>query len=96
MDVIWKLQSVEMTILLKRLEENVMAKYDVHGTVPVVVHITVEAENGNQAMEIAAEEFRGVFEYVGNGGYDKLIGVEGENETITIEGSVEFDDYTEH
>lgn len=29
-------------------------KFDVHGTVPVVVHITVEAENGDQAIEIAA------------------------------------------
>lgn len=71
-------------------------KYDVHGTVPVVVHITVEAENGDRAIEIAAQKFNGIHEYVGNGGYDKLIGVGGKNESITIEGSVEFDDYTEH
>jgi hypothetical protein len=37
-------------------------KYDVHGTVPIVVHITVEAENGDQAMEIAKKKFRGVKE----------------------------------
>ena len=73
-----------------------MAKYDVHGIVPVVVHITVEAENGEQAMEIAAQKFNGVREYAGNGGCDKLIGVEGKNESITIDGEVEFDDYTEH
>ena len=71
-------------------------KYDVHGTVPVVVHITVEAENGEQAMERATQKFKGVHEYMGNGGSDKLIGVEGKNESITIEGEVEFDDYTEH
>lgn len=71
-------------------------KYDVHGTVPVVVHITVEAENGDQAMEIAAQKFKGIHEYMGNGGSDKLIGVEGKNESITIDGEVEFDDYTEH
>lgn len=37
-------------------------KYDVHGTVPMVVHITVEAENGDQVMEIAKKKFRGVKE----------------------------------
>lgn len=71
-------------------------KYDVHGTVTVVVHITVKAENGDQAMEIAKKKFRGVKEYVGNGGVDKLIGVEGSNESITIDGDVEFDNCTEH
>lgn len=71
-------------------------KYDVHGTVPVVVHITVEAENGDQAMEIAEKRFRGVKEYAGNGGCDKLIGVEGNNESITVDGNVEFDNCSEH
>lgn len=71
-------------------------KFDVHGTVSVVVHITVEAENGDQAIEIAAQKFNGVHEYAGNGGYDKLIGVTGRNESITIDGEVEFNDYTEH
>lgn len=71
-------------------------KYDVHGTVPVVVHITVEAESGEQAIEIAEKKFKGVHEYMGNGGYNKLIGVEGSNESITIDGNVEFDDYTDH
>ena len=61
-------------------------KYDVHGTVPVVVHITVEAENGDQAMEIAKKKFRGY----------KLIGVDGDNELITVDGNIEFDDWTEH
>ena len=71
-------------------------KYDVHGTVPVVVHMTVEAENGKQAMEIATRKFKGIHEYMGNGGSDKLIGVEGKDESITIDGNVEFDDWTEH
>lgn len=71
-------------------------KYDVHGTVPAVVHISVEAENGDQAMEIAEKKFRGVKEYAGNGGIYKLIGVDGDNESITVDGNVEFDDWTEH
>lgn len=70
-------------------------KYDVHGTVPVVVHITVEAENEEQAIEIATKKFNGVHEYLGNGGCDKLIGVGRDNESITIDGNVEFDDCTE-
>lgn len=71
-------------------------KYDVHGTVPVVVHITVEAENGEQAMKIVTQKFKGIHDYMGNGGCDKLIGVEGDNESITIDGNVQFDDWTEH
>lgn len=71
-------------------------KYDVHGVVPVVVHITVEAESEEQAIEIAGKKFKGVHEYMGNNGYDKLIGVEGSNESITIDGDVEFDDCTDH
>lgn len=71
-------------------------KYDVHGTVPVVVHIIVEAESEEQAIKIATKKFKGVHEYLGNGGWDKLIGVEGEHESITVDGNVEFDDCTEH
>lgn len=71
-------------------------KYDVHGTVPVVVHITVEAESEEQAIKIATKKFKGIHEYLGNGDCDKLIGVEGEHEAITVDGNVEFDDYTEH
>lgn len=70
-------------------------EYDVHGTVPVVVHITVEAESEEQAIEIAKKKFRGVHEYLGNGGCDKLIGVEGDHESITVDGNAEFDDCTE-
>ena len=71
-------------------------KYDVHGTVPVVVHITVEAESEEQAIEIATKKFKGVHEYLVNDGYDKLIGVEGDYESITVDGNVELDDCTEH
>lgn len=72
-----------------------MKEYDVHGTVPVVVHIAIKAESGKKAIEMAGKKFKGVHAYLGNGGSDKLIGVSGENESITIDGNVEFDDYTE-
>lgn len=73
-----------------------MKEFDVHGTVPVCVHITVKAENGQQAIKIAKKKFGGIHQFVGNGGTDKLIGVDGQNECITVDGNVEFDDYTGH
>ncbi len=73
-----------------------MKRYNVHGTVPVVVTITVEAENENEAIEIAARKFKGVHAYVGNGGLDKLIGVDGSNESIEVNGEPEFDDCMEY
>lgn len=73
-----------------------MKKYDVYGTVPIVVTITVEANSGEEAIEIAARKFQGVRGYVGNGGLDKLIGVDGTNESIEVDGEPEFDDWTEH
>lgn len=33
-------------------------KFDVHGTVPVVVHITVEAKSEEQAIKIAKKEIQ--------------------------------------
>ena len=48
-----------------------MKKYDVHGMVPVVATITVEAENGEEAIEIAAKKFKGVHDYAGNGWWSK-------------------------
>lgn len=71
-------------------------KFDVHVTIPICVHVTVEAENGEQALKIAAQRFNGFLEYAGNGGTDKLIGVEGTDESVTIDGNVKFDDWTEH
>lgn len=74
---------------------NEKKKYDVHGTVPVVAHITVEAESEEEAIQKAYKEFGGVNAYCGNGGMDKLIGVEGDHESITVDGNAEFDDCTE-
>lgn len=71
-------------------------KYDVHGTVEVVITITIDAESGEEAIEKANEVFGGVYSYAGNGGLDKLIGVNGSNESINVDSPVEFDDWTEH
>lgn len=71
-------------------------EYDVHGSATIVVTVTVEAENGEDAIEKAKEVFGGLRPYSGNGGVDKLIGVEGVNESIELDGEPEFDDYTEN
>ena len=69
-----------------------MKKWVVTGNVEVTVSITVEAETEDEAMEIAEENFGGVNSYCGNGGTDKLIGVNGDNESISCDCDVEFDD----
>jgi len=65
-------------------------KYRVIGNLQVSVGITVEAESEGEAIEKAYEEFGGVYDYCGNGGTDKLIGVDGYNEWIEADGVVEF------
>lgn len=65
-------------------------KYRVSGNLQVSVGITVEAESEEEAIKKAYEEFGGVDNYCGNGGMDKLIGVEGDEEWIEADGIVEF------
>gem|GEM_PF-2831300 len=64
-----------------------MAKYKVWGSFTASVSITVEADSKDEAFDKAHEEFNGIKAYAGNGGYDKLIGVSGSNETIEAEGA---------
>lgn len=59
-----------------------MKKFRVHGTVVVCVSMEVEAEDAGGALETADDTFGTVTGYAGNGGWDKLIGVSGSNESI--------------
>lgn len=68
-----------------------MAKYTVLGNTTVTVSVTVEADSEEQALKKAKRLFKGVNSYLGNGGDDKLIGVEGDC-TIAADEPVEFDD----
>lgn len=70
-------------------------KYRVIGTIQVSVGIIVEAENEDDAIQKAYKEFGGVTGYCGNGGTDKLIGVDGDTEWIEADGIVEFNDVGE-
>lgn len=78
-----------------------MAKFRVYGTAEVTVAIELEIDDEelvgldegdieDYVLDRAYDEFGGIDNYVGNGGYDKLIGVRGSNESIEISSDVEF------
>lgn len=52
-----------------------MKKYVVSGKVTAYIEVELDAENEKEAIEKAYEECSGPMDFVGNGGYDKLIGV---------------------
>ena len=59
-----------------------MKKYTVLGNTSVTVSVEVEANSEEEAIEAAYAKFGGIHAYCGNGGVDKLIGVQGSKETI--------------
>lgn len=59
-----------------------MPNYRVWGMMTVSVSIQVEADDEDDAFEVADEVFDGLKGYAGNGGTDKLVGVSGPGETI--------------
>lgn len=70
-------------------------KYTVLGNTQITVSVVVEANSREEAIEKASREFTGISEFVGNGGFDKLIGVYRQNESITADEPVVFDDCLE-
>lgn len=70
-----------------------MKKYAVHGVVEVEVIKEVWAHNEDEAYEKAANQLTSLTEYCGNGGYDKLIGVEGDGESVsTCSNNIDYND----
>lgn len=70
-------------------------KYTVFGHTTVVVSTQVNADSREEAIKKAQKQFKGINAYIGNGGTDKLIGVDHENDTIAADEPVEFDDAIE-
>lgn len=75
-----------------------MKRYRVFGNTNIVVTTIIEVTDDEEltAEEIYArayDVFEGVTSFCGNGGTDKLIGVNGEEDTIDADNEVEFDDY---
>lgn len=70
-----------------------MKKYIVTGYVRVIVGVTLEAENKEEAIESAYEECSGPMNFIGNGGTDKIIGV---CDTDTAKVSINCDEDVEY
>lgn len=69
-------------------------KYLVKGKVELMVEVTVEAENEEEAIEKAYDNI-GINSYCGNGGVDKLVGVDSTDEakaSIYPDGDIEYDE----
>jgi hypothetical protein len=63
-----------------------MEIYEVRGTVTIEVLKRVKAKDEYAAIELAKRYFNGLEGYCGNGGYDKLIGVCEESESVQLCG----------
>ena len=72
-----------------------MKKYRVMGTVMVSVYKEVWAHNEDEAYEKAYNQLDNLTEYVGNGSYDRLVGVENEGESVAADGMIEYRDIEE-
>ena len=69
-----------------------MKKYRVCGTTTVTVYKEVWANDEDEAYRKAEKELSSLTEYCGNGGYDKLIGVDGYNESVAANDMIIYDD----
>ena len=70
-----------------------MKKYAVYGKVVAWVHVELEAKDKEEALEKAYEECSYVMALVGNGGTDKIIGVD---DTDSAKVSINCDDEIEY
>lgn len=69
-----------------------MKKYEVHGMVTVYVTKEVWANNEDEAIEKAESQLCCLTEYVGNGGWNKLCGVDGVGESISAYDDIDYTD----
>ena len=69
-----------------------MKKYRVYGTTVVEVVKEVWANSEDEAYDKASKQLNNLTEYCGNGGYDKLVGVDGSDESVAANENIEYDD----
>jgi hypothetical protein len=62
------------------------------GTTTITVVKEVWANSEDEAYDRAQNELESLTEYCGNGGYDKLVGVDGENESVACYDSICYDE----
>ena len=65
-----------------------MSKWLVYGTAYVAVQIEVEAEDKESAIEEASNQLDDLDSYCGNGGMDKLVGVDLDEASLCTNGIV--------
>ena len=69
-----------------------MTKYRVYGTTVVTVCKEVWANNEEEAFDKASNQLDSLTAYCGNFGYDKLVGVDGDGESVDADGYIEWND----
>lgn len=69
-----------------------MKKFRVYGVTQVVVTKEVWANNEDEAKEKAYQRLSSLTAYGGNGGWDKLVGVSGHDESVEADEDVEYND----
>ena len=69
-----------------------MLSYEVNGQATVNVKILVEASSEEEAIERANEELSSLTAYCGNGGVDRLIGVDGEGQSVECWDYIDWTD----
>lgn len=67
-------------------------RYRVYGHTTVVVVTEVNAESEAEAYKKASKKLSGLGAYCGNGGTDKLIGVEGGYDSVSADENITYDD----
>lgn len=72
-----------------------MKKYRVEGTTVVTVRKEVWANSEEEALQKAYDELDCLTAYCGNGGDDKMVGVEGEGESVEAFDNITYDDAIE-
>ena len=72
-----------------------MKKYKVYGTVTVNVVKEVWANNEDEAIDKAYEQLPLLSAYCGNGGDDRLVGVEEDGESVEVFDDIEYDEAKE-
>jgi hypothetical protein len=72
-----------------------MKKYKVYGTVTVCVTKEVWANSEDEAREKAYDQLSCLTAYCGNGGGDKLVGVDGDDESVDTFDDIEYTDAEE-
>lgn len=69
-----------------------MKKFRVMGTTVVTVYKEVWAHNEDEAMEKVENQLSSLTAYCGNGGCDKLVGVDDSDESVSADELIDWDD----